>query len=640
MPISFPTAPFPAGANDVWFGVYYDTGTSTSGLGIGIDNTYVYATGFDESTLFDGNQHTASATWDSVSGDYEIFVDGVSVGAGTGLKTGYTISGGGELVIGMDQDSVGGGFQSDQVFQGTLFDARIFNDVRSATEISDGHGQTLPHSEAGMLANWTFGDLSLGGVTTEAVSGNNLTVKHASGGGFSASTPALTLSVHENAANGTEVGTATGTDNERELAIASLLAADPNLSYSEVTGKFYKSVSGPDTWANALTAATSSTLSGVSGQLVTIDSAADNEIVHGIAQSLGSNVWIGASDEGAEGEWRWYDGSSPGDQFWQGDSSGVATNGEFSNWRTGQPGAGTTDDDYAVLRQTDGEWADRISTSTNAYVVEWNADDVLDQTDEITYSLAPGGDAGGRFAIDADSGQITVANGLLLDYETTTSHDITVRITDNTGNSTDLVLTISVLDIFETAPTLDNSQNLTLDTIQKDELPSRNDGNSVLEILNSGTGNPITDPDGPQTGIAINSVDDSNGVWEYSTDGGTNWSPIDLDGAGSFDVNNSNALLMEADAGNQNRIRFNPNAGYTGSAGDIQFRAWDGTEQPSLGSGSYVDIDAVGVGGVTPFSSAQDTATLRVNDNPTIGPNCRRANHGQHHDRPDQLQYW
>ncbi len=142
-------------ANDVWFGVYHDTGTSTSGLGIGIDNTYVYATGFDESTLFDGNQHTVSATWDSVSGDYEIFVDGASVGSGTGLKIGYTIAGGGQLVIGMDQDTVGGGFQSTQVFQGTLFDARIFADVRSASEIAAGHGQTLPHHEP--RACWPIG---------------------------------------------------------------------------------------------------------------------------------------------------------------------------------------------------------------------------------------------------------------------------------------------------------------------------------------------------------------------------------------------------------------------------------------------------------------------------------------------------
>ncbi len=97
----------------------------------------------------------------------------------------------------------------------------------------------------------------------------------------------MTLSVDENAANGTVVGSVAGTDRERELAIANLLTADPDLIYSEVTGKFYQGVSGADTWANSLTAATSSTLSGVSGQLVTIDSASDNEIVQKIALKSG-----------------------------------------------------------------------------------------------------------------------------------------------------------------------------------------------------------------------------------------------------------------------------------------------------------------------------------------------------------------
>ena len=38
----------------------------------------------------------------------------------------------------------------------------------------------------------------------------------------------------------------------------------------------------------------------------------------------------------------------------------------------------------------------------------------------VTYSLTD--DAGGRFAIDATTGVVTVANGTLLDFETATSH--------------------------------------------------------------------------------------------------------------------------------------------------------------------------------------------------------------------------
>ncbi len=53
--------------------------------------------------------------------------------------------------------------------------------------------------------------------------------------------------------------------------------------------------------------------------------------------------------------------------------------------------------------------------------------------DSLTYSLTD--DAGGRFAIDAATGQITVANGALLDYEDATQHSVTVKVTDPGGLS-------------------------------------------------------------------------------------------------------------------------------------------------------------------------------------------------------------
>jgi hypothetical protein len=47
----------------------------------------------------------------------------------------------------------------------------------------------------------------------------------------------------------------------------------------------------------------------------------------------------------------------------------------------------------------------------------------------VSYSLDA--NAGGRFAINATTGVVTVANGSLLDFETSTSHDITVRATSS-----------------------------------------------------------------------------------------------------------------------------------------------------------------------------------------------------------------
>ena len=66
----------------------------------------------------------------------------------------------------------------------------------------------------------------------------------------------------------------------------------------------------------------------------------------------------------------------------------------------------------------------------------------VDVLDTVTYSLDD--DAGGRFEIDTNTGVVTVANGALLDYGTSTSHDITVRADSTDGTFSTLVITINV----------------------------------------------------------------------------------------------------------------------------------------------------------------------------------------------------
>ncbi len=64
-----------------------------------------------------------------------------------------------------------------------------------------------------------------------------------------------------------------------------------------------------------------------------------------------------------------------------------------------------------------------------------------------TYSLLD--DAGGRFAIDAVTGSVGVANGLLLDHESATQHSITVRALSSDGSSSVITLQISVVNVNE-----------------------------------------------------------------------------------------------------------------------------------------------------------------------------------------------
>ncbi|MFN9913277.1 MAG: cadherin repeat domain-containing protein, partial [Pirellulaceae bacterium] len=85
--------------------------------------------------------------------------------------------------------------------------------------------------------------------------------------------------------------------------------------------------------------------------------------------------------------------------------------------------------------------------SANGTIVGLTASaiDLDGTTNQITYSLD--NDAGGRFAIHASTGVVTVAASL--DFETSTRHSITVRATSADTSFSTQSFTISVLDIYE-----------------------------------------------------------------------------------------------------------------------------------------------------------------------------------------------
>ena len=95
----------------------------------------------------------------------------------------------------------------------------------------------------------------------------------------------------------------------------------------------------------------------------------------------------------------------------------------------------------------------------------------LDAGDSVSYSLSD--DAGGLFAIAAETGVVTLSGEL--DYEAATSHDITVLATSSDGSSSSKTFNISVTD--------DVSDNDTTIGQTPDTEPP---------VLNSLASNPIT----------------------------------------------------------------------------------------------------------------------------------------------------
>ncbi|ALJ00051.1 hypothetical protein DC20_15040 [Rufibacter tibetensis] len=76
----------------------------------------------------------------------------------------------------------------------------------------------------------------------------------------------------------------------------------------------------------------------------------------------------------------------------------------------------------------------------------------------VSYSLSD--DAGGRFAIDASTGVVTVANGALLNFEAATSHTIRVLASDGT-HTTSQIFTIAVTNVNE-APVFTSASSVSV----------------------------------------------------------------------------------------------------------------------------------------------------------------------------------
>jgi hypothetical protein len=147
------------------------------------------------------------------------------------------------------------------------------------------------------------------------------------------------------------------------------------------------------------------------------------------------------------------------------------------------------------------------------------------------------------------------------------------------------------------APTLSGS-NSNLPAIF--ENPVSNPGQLVSAVLSGLGGSAVTDTVGSRQGIAITAADSSNGTWQFSLNGGTTWQGFPA-------VSNTSALTLASNS--STRIRFVPNANYSGSA-TITFKAWD---QSQGVSGQTFDIaHVVAPAGTSPFSTATATATQTV----------------------------
>ncbi len=194
---------------------------------------------------------------------------------------------------------------------------------------------------------------------------------------------------------------------------------------------------------------------------------------------------------------------------------------------------------------------------------------------------------------------------------------LTIRINDQfwsgIGGGQDVVRQLTFwINPVNDAPVLNTGYTPRLTSIPEDDLD--NDGNSISSIIPNGS---IYDVDTTAVeAMAVISVDNTNGTWEYSTNNGDNWQSISQQ-IGVNDQFETNALLLDGElTGDQtHRMRFLPNLNFHGTA-SFAFRAWDKTDGLSASR-----INATVNGDTMSISAASDNGLISVtsiNDVPAV----------------------
>ncbi|KXK09699.1 MAG: LamG domain-containing protein [Candidatus Dojkabacteria bacterium] len=99
----------------------------------------VYVNGFGIRTgvsVNDGEWHHVAVTWKSSTGTVTVYKDGYFASRKT-LAQGGKFGSFGSLVIGEEQDEIGGAFNPEQTYEGYLDEIAVFNRVLNAIEIND-----------------------------------------------------------------------------------------------------------------------------------------------------------------------------------------------------------------------------------------------------------------------------------------------------------------------------------------------------------------------------------------------------------------------------------------------------------------------------------------------------------------------
>lgn len=351
--------------------------------------------GIDISQLNDGERHELALVRTVADGGLKLLIDGTLAASKTGFKSGVQLQSEGTLVLGQEQDGVGGGFNPAQIFRGIYWDLSLHSTAWSAAKVNLNVGQTF-HDLPDLRGHWDFsltgGSQVLDQIGTRHGALRSIPAGEAWVGGTHEQIQSDWIArVVENAAQGTVVANLAAADFDTGEQLTWTLLDDAN-------GRF---------------AVDSST-----GTLTVLDSGLLN---YELQQNLQIRVEVT-------------------------DAEGLSREETLQIQLTDVEETGLT---LPVdLDSGANQVAENSAAGTLVQLQVWAVDE-NDPDNQVTYSLDD--DAEGRFVIDSQTGTVTVNSGARLDREEAATHQITVRATSESGATASRSFSIEVADVNEFA---------------------------------------------------------------------------------------------------------------------------------------------------------------------------------------------
>ncbi len=284
-------------------------------------------------------------------------------------------------------------------------------------------------------------------------------------------------------------------------------------------------------------------------------------------------------------------------------------NGSLSLRVTASDGALSESSNFMLAVLPINDAPTNISLSGSATVQELTANGTVvailsatdpDSGDTFTYSLED--DADGRFTI-VNGDQLTVADGVLLDYEQNLSHSITIRVADQNGGTTARNFTVSVTNI--------DPENVTgtggHDTIVGGTLDDMLDGAGGDDILSGGDGDDVL----------------IGGAGADTLDGGSGEDTASYAGAMALVLDRVNASNSTGDAAGDTFVSIEKFILTAGADTFVGSGAWEtiygGSGNDTLNAGAGNDKIVGGAGGDQIIGgSGTDTASYETSSSVTL----------------------